>query len=145
MSYAKPLTKFGSLPVLYETFTSPETGEKLIVEHAEALAIELRLARAFNLLGDNAFEETQILGFFSNTRALMHRHEEAYFVKAEDLDKERDLFINVKLAQWIQRHELELGKNKDPKTGEARGFYIGNRASLADIKTAVAIDGTVRL
>jgi hypothetical protein len=140
MSYAKPLTKFGSLPVLYETHTSSETGEKLVIEHAEALGIELRLGRAFNLLGDNAFEETQILGFFSNTRALMHRHEDTYFVKAEDLDQERDLFIDVKLAQWIQRHELELSKNTDLKTGEVRGFYIGNRVSLADIKTAVAID-----
>ncbi|KAG0045851.1 hypothetical protein BGZ83_008932 [Gryganskiella cystojenkinii] len=139
MSYAKPLTKFGSLPILYETHTSP-SGKKVIIEHADSLAIELRVAKAFDLLGDNAYEESQILGFFSNTRSLRHSHEDAYFAKVEDLDKERDLFINVKLAQWIQRHELELGKNKDPKTGQVRGYYIGNRVSLADIKTAVAID-----
>ncbi|KAF9313810.1 hypothetical protein BG006_004063, partial [Podila minutissima] len=61
----KPLLKFGTLPVLYEH----SRDGKVVVEHAEAMGLEIRLARKFGLLGANAFEETQILGFFSNTRA----------------------------------------------------------------------------
>ncbi|CAO3567875.1 unnamed protein product [Mortierella alpina] len=98
----KPLTKFGTLPILHEISADCKT----VIEHAEALAIELRLARRFNLLGANAFEESQIMSFFSNTRAIMHRHEDVKVLK-------------------------ENGST---------GFYIGDKVTLAEIKTAVAVD-----
>lgn len=125
----KPLTKFGTLPILYEI--SDETGH--VVEIAEALSIEIYLARKFNLLGDNAFEESQILGYFSNTRAVMHRHEDAYFTRSQFRKEEHDKFVEEKLKQWIRTHEKALAENG------SNGHYVGNRVSLADIKTAVAI------
>ncbi|KAF9270967.1 hypothetical protein BGZ68_004497, partial [Mortierella alpina] len=97
----KPLTKFGTLPILYEFSADGKT----VIEHAEALAIEIRLARRFNLLGANAFEESQIMSLFSNTRAIMHRHEDAYFSRNQFRIEERDKFINTRLSQWIATHE----------------------------------------
>jgi len=105
-----------------------------VIEHAEALAIELRLARRFNLLGANAFEESQIMSLFSNTRAIMHRHEDAYFSRSQFRTEERDKFINTKLSQWIATHEKVLKENG------STGFYIGDKVTLAEIKTAVAVD-----
>ncbi|KAF9271693.1 hypothetical protein BGZ74_005734 [Mortierella antarctica] len=126
----KPLLKFGTLPVLYEH----SRDGKVVVEHAEAMGLEIRLARKFGLLGVNAFEETQILGFFSNTRAVMHRHEEAYFAHGQFRIQDRDEFFNGKLAVWIRTHEAELKKNG------SNGHYVGDSVTLADIKTAVALD-----
>ncbi|KAF9571246.1 hypothetical protein EC968_000789 [Mortierella alpina] len=126
----KPLTKFGTLPILYEVSADGKT----VIEHAEAMAIELRLARKFNLLGANAFEESQIMSVYSNTRAVMHRHEDAYFTRNQFRTEERDKFIDTKLSAWISAHEKLLQQNG------STGFYIGNQVTLAEIKTAVAID-----
>ena len=115
---------------MYET----SADGKRVIEIAEALSIEVYLARKFNLLGDNLFEETQILGYFSNTRALMHRHEDAYFTRSQFRKEEHDKFVEEKLKQWIRTHERALQENG------SNGHYIGNRVSLADIKTAVAVD-----
>ncbi|KAF9176405.1 hypothetical protein BGZ51_000699, partial [Haplosporangium sp. Z 767] len=130
VEHDKPLTKFGTLPILYEISPDGTT----VIEHAEAMAIEIRLARKFNLLGTNSFEESQILGFFSNTRAIMHRLEDAYFCRNALRTEERDNFIDNKLKQWIHTHEQALAKNG------SNGHYVGNKVTLADIKTAVALD-----
>ncbi|KAG0200664.1 hypothetical protein BGX28_006321 [Mortierella sp. GBA30] len=129
-AYDKPLTKFGTLPILFETSADGKT----IIEHAEAMAIEIRLARKFNLLGSNSFEETQILGFFSSSRAIMHRQEDAYFSRSQVRDEERDTFIKTKLPAWIASHEKALEQNG------STGYYIGDKITLAEIKTAVAIE-----
>ncbi|KAF9554496.1 hypothetical protein BGW38_009313, partial [Lunasporangiospora selenospora] len=126
----KPRTRYGTLPVLYEISAD---GSK-VIEHAEALNIELRLARRFDLLGSNSAEESAITGAFSNTRALMHRFEDAYFVRKQFRDEEHDKFINEKLLQWIRTHEKILSENG------SNGHYVGNQVSLADIKTTVAIE-----
>ncbi|KAF9396676.1 hypothetical protein BGZ94_006470, partial [Podila epigama] len=89
----KPLTMFGSLPIHYEV-SSATNGKSIVVEHAEAMAIELRLARKFNLVGTNAFEDSQTLSVYSNSRALRHRLEDAYFVRAQHRIEERDRFLN---------------------------------------------------
>ncbi|KAF9947255.1 hypothetical protein BGZ65_008973 [Modicella reniformis] len=122
----KPLTKFGTLPILYEN----SADDKHVVEIAEALNIELYLAHKFNLLGDNIFEESQILGYYSNSRALMHRQEDAYFTRSQFRKEEYDKFVDEKLKQCIRTHEKALKEN-------------GNNGTLCrqqDIKTAVAID-----
>ncbi|KAF9437706.1 hypothetical protein BGZ76_011551 [Entomortierella beljakovae] len=126
----KPLTKFGTLPILYEVSANGEH----TIEIAEALNIELYLGRKFGLLGDNAFEESQIVGFFSNTRALMHRHEDAYFCRSQFREADRDKFVEQVLKQWIRTHEKALAQNG------SNGHYIGDKVTLADIKTAVALD-----
>ncbi|KAF9337803.1 hypothetical protein BG006_002523 [Podila minutissima] len=104
--YEKALTKFGSLPLVYEATADGS----VVVEHAEAISIEIYLAEKFVLLSTNAFERSQILGFFSSTRATMHRHEDAYFARKPH------------------------GKNG------SNGHYLGNETSLADIKTTVALE-----
>ncbi|KAI1314987.1 hypothetical protein EDD11_001423 [Mortierella claussenii] len=127
----KALTKFGTLPILYEV----SSDGKYTVEWAEALNIEIGLARKLGLLGDNYYEESQILGFFSNTRAVMHRHEDAYFAHRPFRTQDREVFFNTHLKQWIQRHEQALEQN-----GRRNGHYVGDKVTLADIKTAVALD-----
>ncbi|KAF9419831.1 hypothetical protein BGZ94_009314 [Podila epigama] len=129
----KPLVKFGTLPVLYE-ISPPTNGKSIVVEHAEAMALELRLARKFNFLGANAFEESQILSVYSNSRAIMHRLEDAYFVRAQHRIEERDKFLNEKLPIWIKTHEALLTKNG------SNGLYVGSTVTLAEIKTATVLD-----
>ncbi|KAG0230683.1 hypothetical protein BGW42_000801 [Actinomortierella wolfii] len=121
-------TIYGTLPILYE-----HHGDTT-VEVAEAMNIELYLAEKFDLLGDNAAEAVQIRAAFSNTRALMHRHEDSYFSHEPYQTAERQKFIDTYLLQWIRTHEAVLAKNG------SNGHYVGNRTSLADIKTAVAIE-----
>ncbi|KAF9973643.1 hypothetical protein BGZ73_003112 [Actinomortierella ambigua] len=121
-------TIYGTLPLLYD-----HQGNTT-VEVAEALNIELYLAEKFDLLGDNVAEAVQIHGAYSNTRALMHRQEDAYFTRKAHQAAERQRFIDTYLMQWIRTHEAVLAKNG------SNGHYVGNRTSLADIKTAVAIE-----
>ncbi|KAG0035978.1 hypothetical protein BGZ82_004867 [Podila clonocystis] len=128
--HEKALTKFGSLPLVYETTVDGT----VVVEHAEAISIEVYLAEKFGLLGTNAFERSQILGFFSITRATMHRHEDAYFARKPHRAEERRKFLDGTLELWIRTHEAVLKKNG------GNGHYLGNVASLADIKTAVALE-----
>lgn len=106
----------------------------IVVEHAEAISIEIYLAEKFGLLGANAFERSQILGFFSSTRATMHRHEDAYFARKPYRDEERNKFLEGTLAIWIRTHESALKKNG------TNGHYLGDETTLADIKTAVALE-----
>lgn len=106
----------------------------VVVEHAEAISIEIYLAEKFGLLGTNAFERSQILGFFSSTRATMHRQEDAYFARKPHRVEERSKFLEGTLALWICTHEAALKKNG------SNGHYLGNETSLADIKTAVALE-----
>ncbi|KAF9956246.1 hypothetical protein BGZ70_009991 [Mortierella alpina] len=129
-SHDKPLTKFGSLPMMYEI----SADGKVIIEHAEALAIEMRLARKFNLLGDNSFEEAQILGFYSNTRALTQSHTEAYFCHGRDRAEKLESFIETQLKQWIRTHEKALVRNG------GNGYYVSDRVTLAEIRTATAME-----
>ncbi|KAG0338847.1 hypothetical protein BG000_003300 [Podila horticola] len=128
--HEKALTKFGSLPLVYEATADGS----VVVEHAEAISIEIYLAEKFGLLGTNAFERSQILGFFSSTRATMHRHEDAYFARKPYRAEERSKFLEGTLAIWIRTHEAALKKNG------SNGHYLGNETSLADIKTAVALE-----
>ncbi|KAF9162361.1 hypothetical protein DFQ26_003603 [Actinomortierella ambigua] len=121
---------YGTLPLMYEY--DPKTGATL--EIAEAMNIELYLAQKFNLLGDNDAEAIQIRAAYSNSRALMHRQEDTYFARKPHKAVERERFINEFLKQWIRTHESVLAKNG------SNGHYVGNRTSLADIKTAVAIE-----
>ncbi|KAG0224228.1 hypothetical protein BGW41_005175 [Actinomortierella wolfii] len=121
---------YGTLPLLYE---HSHDGTKTF-EIAEAMNIELYLAEKFDLLGDNAAEAVQIRAAYSNTRALMHRQEDTYFARKPYQEAERQRFIDSYLDQWIRTHEAVLAKNG------SNGHYVGNRTSLADIKTAVAIE-----
>ncbi|KAF9953179.1 hypothetical protein BGZ72_005630 [Mortierella alpina] len=129
-SHDKPLTKFGSLPMLYEI----SADGKVVIEHAEAMAIDLHLARKFNLLGDSSFEEAQILGFYSNTRALTQSHQEAFLCNSQDRAQKLENFIETQLKQWIRTHEKALVQNG------SNGFYVSNRVTLAEIRTTVAIE-----
>ncbi|KAF9571245.1 hypothetical protein EC968_000788 [Mortierella alpina] len=129
-SHDKPLTKFGCLPMMYEI----SADGKVVIEHAEAMAIDLRLARKFNLMGDNSFEEAQILGFYSNTRALVQSHQETYLCRSKDRAEKLENFIETQLKQWIRTHEKALVQNG------GNGYYVSNRVTLAEIRTAVAMD-----
>ncbi|KAF9285031.1 hypothetical protein BGZ68_004202 [Mortierella alpina] len=126
----KPLTKFGSLPMMYEI----SADGKVVIEHAEAMAIELHLARKFNLLGDSSYEEAQILGFYSNSRSLAVSHQEAYLCKGSERVKQLENFIETQLKQWIRTHEKALVHNG------SNGYYVSNRVTLAEIRTATTIE-----
>ncbi|KAF9217195.1 hypothetical protein BGZ59_005923 [Podila verticillata] len=115
-SHEKALTKFGSLPLLYETAADGW----VVVEHAEAISIEIYLDEKFGLLGVNAFERSQIL--------------EAYFARNPYRAEERNKFLESTLTIWIRIHKAALTKNG------SNGHYLGNETTLAGIKTAVALE-----
>lgn len=125
--HEKALTKCGSLPLLYETTADGS----VVVGHAEAISIEIYLAEKFGLLGVNAFEQSQILGFFSSTRAAMHRQEDAYFARNPYRAEE---FLESTLTIWIRTHDAALKKSG------SNGHYLGDETTLADIKTAVTLE-----
>ncbi|KAG0199983.1 hypothetical protein BGX28_006831 [Mortierella sp. GBA30] len=76
------------------------------------MAIEIRLTLKFSLLGANSFEETQILGFFSSSRSLMHRQEDAYYSRSQVRDEERDTFIKTKLPVWMSSPKKALKRTE---------------------------------
>ncbi|KAI8603600.1 hypothetical protein EDD21DRAFT_412893 [Dissophora ornata] len=123
-------TPFHVLPILY---ISSEDGEDLVL--SEAIVVEHYLAKQFGLLGDNEYQESLIKVFHSSSS-----HVQANFAQMvtwslpEVKAKQLDFFKSSILPTWIQTHEKHLADNGN------NGHYVGNKLSLADIRTACAIE-----
>jgi len=115
--------------VLYET-----TSSGTVLELAETLAIERYLARKFNLLGSNAWEEHLVNEYVYSTESLNNNFNKILF--ASDLEvrqKEAEVFYRDHLSRWIQTHERHLAEKQN-------GHYVGDKITLADIRTMVMVD-----
>ncbi|KAK3821396.1 MAG: hypothetical protein J3Q66DRAFT_333218 [Benniella sp.] len=125
----KPFAPFGLVPLLKET-----SSDGTVVQVAESDSIERYLSRKFGLFGDNAFEETVVNTFVSNISGLFTDLIQKYFNFSEaEREAKKESIFNGVVAPWIKHHERHLAANK------SNGHYVGNKLTLADIKSSYAI------
>lgn len=121
--------------MLYET-----TSSGTVLELAESLAIERYLARKFNLLGSNSWEEHLVNEYYNSTESLNVNFQKVMFTSDLELrQKEAEIFYREFLPRWIQAHERHLSETSQ------KGYYVGEKISLADIKTTVTMDRILSL
>ncbi|KAG0376721.1 hypothetical protein BGX24_007315 [Mortierella sp. AD032] len=126
----KDLTPFKCLPVVYET-----TSDGTILELAECQAIERYLANKYNLYGKNAYETHKVEQYFSSADSVSQAFSQKIIGAAQDkrVEEANKFYVEV-LPKFIAIHEAHLTKNG------SNGHYVGNSATLADIKVANLID-----
>ncbi|KAF9325902.1 hypothetical protein BGZ91_002193 [Linnemannia elongata] len=121
----KDKTPFGCLPVLYIN-----KGDKQVVI-SETHAVENYLAKHFGLMGNNEYEETLIRAFHCSSASLFASFQaNVVWNLPEVREKTLGGFKARQLAHWVKTHERHLMENGN------NGHYIGNKMSLADIRTA---------
>ncbi|KAF9575550.1 hypothetical protein EC968_002486 [Mortierella alpina] len=133
----KSSVPFEVLPVLY---VHSKSGNQTVAV-AESKAIEVHLAKKFQCLGKNSYEEALISSFVSSIASLwddivislisLQASEE---VKQEQLQ----LFLTKKIPTWVRIHEDHL------KANGYNGHYVGDTISLADLRAAVLLDVILR-
>ncbi|KAF9431548.1 hypothetical protein BGZ76_000160 [Entomortierella beljakovae] len=128
----KQQVPLGVLPVLYEHHAT--TGQ--ILEIPESEAIERYLARKFGLFGKDAWEETAINVFYCSSNAVMSLYVNKVLLAFPDT-KARELakFVEKDIPGWVKQHEKWLAKNES-----ISGYYVGDKISLADIRSVVCLD-----
>ncbi|KAG0275534.1 hypothetical protein BGZ95_008669 [Linnemannia exigua] len=128
----KPTAPFGVMPLLTETSADGKTKLKI----AESDAIERYLARKFGLFGNGSvFEEVLVESFASNTQALINQIFDKYTIIQDPAVKaaNKGPLIDQHVARWIRHHEDHLQANG------ATGHYVGDKVTLADVKTDYVI------
>ncbi|KAG0282297.1 hypothetical protein BGZ96_000630 [Linnemannia gamsii] len=122
---------FHVLPVL---FISSPANKNLVL--AEAGVIEQYLAKQFDLMGSNLYEENLIKSFHSSTASLhqMHSTTVAFIPDREARKKAMGVFREGPFKQWVAVHDKHL------KDNGSNGHYIGDRLTLADIRTSNLIE-----
>ncbi|KAG0332159.1 hypothetical protein BG000_010276 [Podila horticola] len=123
----KQKTRYGSLPALFET-----TGNGTVLEFAESQAIERYLAKKFNLLGANAWEEHLVNEYVHGLDCELTNHMKVVFASVETRQKEAESFSRdfTKWSAFIERHLAANGNN---------GHFVGDKISWADLKAAVLV------
>ncbi|KAG0045275.1 hypothetical protein BGZ83_009492 [Gryganskiella cystojenkinii] len=129
----KPETRFGHVPVLFET-----TADGTVLELSETQAIERYLSRKFNLYGANAWEEHLVCEYTNSTEFLNLRFEKVVFAINDPELRQREAvtFYSDILPRWIQTHERHLAAEPQNQNGH----YVGNAFTLADIRASVMLD-----
>ncbi|KAF8929531.1 hypothetical protein EDD21DRAFT_364282 [Dissophora ornata] len=138
----KSLTPFGSLPILtvrdsQNKIVDGDEGSEGTVIHTipEADVIERYLAKQFGFFGSSVEEELRISIFLSQTITI---HNVWVFRVVPALEPVRGsvlkTFLQVSLKNWVQNCEKYLASNG------SNGHFVGDKTSLADIKTAVLLD-----
>ncbi|KAF9122959.1 hypothetical protein BGW39_009374 [Mortierella sp. 14UC] len=128
----KPTTPFGLMPLLTETSADGKT--KLQI--AESDSIERYLAHKFGLFGNgSAFEEVLVNTFASHTLALITQIFDKYAVSEDPRTRAavKGSLASNHIAPWIKHHEEHLQANG------ANGHYVGDKVTLADVKTDYVI------
>ncbi|KAF9347615.1 hypothetical protein BGX26_000913 [Mortierella sp. AD094] len=128
----KPLAPFGVMPLLKETSADGKT----TINVAESDTIERYLAKKFGMAGDNAFEETVINSYLSNSSALMYQLYTKYFLAKDPALKAeaKEQLLNGPIPTWIKFFEQHLAANG------SNGHHVGNKTTVADIKAAHLVD-----
>ncbi|KAF9903268.1 hypothetical protein EC991_004040 [Linnemannia zychae] len=127
----KPNAPFGVMPLLTETSADGKT----TLHVAESDAIERYLARKFGFLGQDAFEEVLVNTFVSNSQSLLTSILTKYMIVKDPEVKaaNKEPLITNNIVPWIKYHEQHL------KANGANGHYVGNKVTLADVKTDFVI------
>ncbi|KAG0311723.1 hypothetical protein BGZ99_009950 [Dissophora globulifera] len=121
---------FRVLPVLHITTASGTT-----LALSEIFVIDHYLARKFDLLGENAWEEQLIKAYHSSSCYLRERlNTRVTWNYKNVMHRAMELFLAQTLPLWIDTHSKHLRDNG------SNGHYVGNKMSLADLQTANNID-----
>ncbi|KAF9165393.1 hypothetical protein DFQ26_000199 [Actinomortierella ambigua] len=101
----------------------------------ESSVIDCLLAKKFDLMGDNEYEELLVRTFYMNSHSVRER----YLMRVtwnykEVMDKGRDKYLETSIPLWctVQRRQLEANGDN--------GHLVGSRLTLADIMLANVID-----
>ncbi|KAK9758418.1 hypothetical protein K7432_017824 [Basidiobolus ranarum] len=122
-------TPLEALPVLY---IKTKDGKDLVL--SEVVVIDSFLAKKYNLLGDNDYDEQLIKIFYMSTHYLQERFATACTWSHPSVQAGQfEYFKKNMLPTWIKTHEKHLVENG------SNGHYVGNKITLADIRTANAI------
>ncbi|KAG0378940.1 hypothetical protein BGX24_002327 [Mortierella sp. AD032] len=124
----KKQTQFGHMPILYET--DPTTNQTIAL--TELSVLEQYIGEKHGFLGSNAWESNQILAYNSATQSLFDKFV-TMVVRTSNPDlraQMKDHFVNTQIGEWAEFHERALQANG------ATGYYIGDKLSLAELKTA---------
>ncbi|KAF9287028.1 hypothetical protein BGZ88_008776 [Linnemannia elongata] len=126
----KNQTPFHLMPLL---FVTGENGKTATL--AETVVIEHYLAKKFGLLGSNEYEESIIKSLHSSSAAVQNAFAGAVTWNAPEAKAGAlGFFTKATLPTWIATHERHLNDNGN------NGHYLGDKLSLADIRTANAIE-----
>ncbi|KAF9358546.1 hypothetical protein BGX26_001490 [Mortierella sp. AD094] len=129
----KPTTPFGSMPVLYETTATGET-----LELAELSVLEYYIGQKHGWVGDNLWENNLVKMYHSSSQALFDKLVTTV-VRApkENYDQMMEIYVNNIVPEWVEYHERAL------KANGSNGHYVGDKLTIADIKTATTIDNLI--
>ncbi|KAF9151166.1 hypothetical protein BG015_006996 [Linnemannia schmuckeri] len=136
----KPNMPFEVLPLL--TIIHPNGKELTLSENN---AIDIFLAKQFGLHGRNAWEEALINAFYSSSNCMFFQEiMNSFFWESsgkseEEKAKYLDDFLNKTLASWGRIHEAHLLNN------HSNGHYVGDRTTLADIRTTTMLDALEKI
>ncbi|KAG0311448.1 hypothetical protein BGZ99_010164 [Dissophora globulifera] len=135
---------FEQLPVLRIIETEEGgAGRELLL--AENFAIDHFLAKQFGLHGENSWEEALINSFYSSSSSLFFQAliNNFFWGSATKSDEEKaaalDTLLTKALPTWCNLHESHL------KNNHQNGHYVGNRTTLADIKTVTVLDALTKV
>ncbi|KAF9343797.1 hypothetical protein BGX26_005193 [Mortierella sp. AD094] len=131
---------FEVLPVL--TVIHPDGKELLLSEN---VAVDNFLAKQFGLHGQNSWEEAIINSFYSSSNTMFFQEFMLGFFwatnKKSDEEKKENLnkFLNNQLSNWARIHEAHLESNRQ------NVHYVGERTTLADIRTTTMLDSMEKI
>ncbi|KAH7052496.1 hypothetical protein BKA57DRAFT_490769 [Linnemannia elongata] len=102
---------------------------------AESIVIDHYLAKKFNLLGNNEWEEQTIKAHYNNIHYLRERSFMCVtWTYADKRKAALERFMKSTLPTFIADHEFHL------KDNGSNGYYVGNKLSLADIHLVNVMD-----
>ncbi|KAF9127992.1 hypothetical protein BGW39_005438 [Mortierella sp. 14UC] len=130
LTIQKKQLPFKLIPILYET-----TSDGTILELAESHAIERYLATKYGLNGSDPYETHRIDQIYTSTDFANQLFWTQ--VRWAPLDRRIEAahkFYDEILPTYIANHEAQLEKNG------ANGHYVGDKITLADLKSAHFID-----
>ncbi|KAF9307550.1 Glutathione S-transferase S1 [Linnemannia elongata] len=123
-------TPYEVLPLL--NVIAPD-GKELVL--SESIVIDQYLAKKFNLLGNNEWEEWTIKAHYSNIHYLRERSlMKMTWTWSDKRAEALELFLEKTLPDFIASHEFHLRGNG------SNGHYVGDRLSLADIHLVNVMD-----
>ncbi|KAG0282299.1 hypothetical protein BGZ96_000632, partial [Linnemannia gamsii] len=126
----KARAPLGVLPLLFVTGENGKT-----VTLAETVVIEHHLAKKFGLLGTNEYEESIIKMLHNSSAAIMNALSlSVTWTVPEAKTAGLANFLSITLPAWIGNHERHLNDNGN------NGYYLGDKLTLADIRTANVIE-----
>ncbi|KAG9066577.1 Glutathione S-transferase S1 [Linnemannia hyalina] len=121
---------FKVLPVL--TVSSPSNGKEVVI--SESVPVDHFLAKRFNLLGNNEWEEYTIKAVYNNIHHFRERSLTTMSYTFGDKKHRLEHYLKVVIPNFIGDHEFHLRANG------SNGHYLGDKLSLADIHLVSLMD-----